>query len=479
MHRKTLPKWTAVIMAVSLCLASLTGTAAFYTDKEESVHTAKAGNVEIELTNRTRGYPFSDSTRVASKMRMMDDLEVATSSNAVKSKKRIKTATPSTATMSDAEEIPDLDIFSDYSTLSLWDETDEFDSDSKGAIDTGSDEFVSVSAPEIEMTAIPGSGTAEDPAPVTWFVDDGSYDICYPSLSYWITVKNPYDYELTDVVIQDTLPEELSGPGEITVDGRDYSDDKDYSNLTWSLVDNELTITLVSLPANTSYLIEVECSSYKEQSTVMENTAYVTSVAGHAVNVESNTTYHQIEEITDFIAGSGIDVSWVVQNVGSKSVFEKSVLTVNGIPDGTELYLYNYMISSGDINNCKVYQSPFNPDEEYQEPMAILTAENNSVDLYGWMNRMSAWDGWKPEYPKPNDETKQEDSTMYGTAERDGNDNQIYYYELVLYCKKGSMAGVPFTVDVTSTATQSRNNNFFDKWLGFSDTKTIRLLDVK
>ncbi|RHU37189.1 hypothetical protein DXD54_08340 [Clostridium sp. TM06-18] len=326
----------------------------------------------------------------------------------------------------------------------------------------------------IQKTANPVSGTKDKPNNL--MIGAGN------TVTYYLTVVNDSDYLLKDVDIEDILDYRFLGIKEVKIseDGKNYSslDENAYTlkqvhyniqgdtkveSPDGSYVGYKLKIQLPQLKnrGKRYYAVTVLIPDEKpDDDSTVANTAAIVSVNGKACRIESETTYHKFFD-RSFNAGRGMKLTWTIKNKGLCSVFEKSALSVTSVPEGTELEIYR-------VSDCNEIMDKIYAPKESAIPLATISSTQNVAFLSPWM--MS----------NGNTESSEKGllSTLSGKKEKDGIMDSIKY-DIVLYCKSGSMIDVPFRVEVTSTANQARNNFYSHTWYGFSDLQSQTLLDVK
>ncbi len=326
----------------------------------------------------------------------------------------------------------------------------------------------------IQKTANPVSGTKDKPNNL--MIGTGN------TLTYYLAVANDSDYLLKDVDVEDIIDYRFLGIKEVKIseDGKNYSSldenaytlDKVHYNIQGdtkvespdgSYVGHKLKIQLPQLKnrGKRYYAVTVLIPDEKpDDDSTVANTAAIVSVNGKACRIESETTYHKFFD-RSFNAGRGMKLTWTIKNKGLCSVFEKSALSLTNVPEGTELEIYR-------VSDCNEIMDKIYAPKESAIPLAIISSTQNVAFLSPWM--MSNGNTGSSE--------KGLLSTLSGEKEKDGITDSIKY-DIVLYCKSGSMIDVPFRVEVTSTANQARNNFYSHTWYGFSDLQSQTLLDVK
>lgn len=335
----------------------------------------------------------------------------------------------------------------------------------------------------IEKSSNPQSGTQTDPALVTKGQE----------IVYRLDVTNTATIAANNVLVEDTFDEKLSvdeTKTTVLIDGIEKSvSDTDISSKWLEDATGKrnviFTIPEMKSGAKYSFFIHTTVKENSQTDVVIPNTAsasvtYSSWGTEKKITVSSNTTYHKIIE-GNFTSGKGIELDWTIKNTGEKSVFETSTMTINGIPEGTELELY------ADLPVSETGTVDKN-DLAGKTPIATLTTKNNTVVI----------DGWEAANSLPNvsvnDEAKAANQWLSGTKEWQkhliGAGTSDYTldsakksisYNVTLYCKSGSLDGAQnFEVLVTSKAVQSRNNGInYKNGEGFTDTETIRLLRAK
>ena len=145
--------------------------------------------------------------------------------------------------------------------------------------------------PRFTKTALPESGTQEDPMGVVY----------QSVLTYDLTVTNPDpNMTLNNIVVKDTLPAGLSVNNAIQVKiGDNAAVNIDSSpRVDYTLSNNEFTATIHNLSPNETITFSIP-ATVNVDSGRFENTARITTVNGAALEnpIVSETTYHDVENM--------------------------------------------------------------------------------------------------------------------------------------------------------------------------------------
>ena len=289
----------------------------------------------------------------------------------------------------------------------------------------------------ITKTADPGPGTEDAPE----MLSPGD------TFDYYITVSNNSEFAVNNITYTDSIDDRLEFNED---DIRVKLNSSNYSNLITEnieVLENCLTITIPSLRRNDTltFKIPVYVPDNMENGEIT-NTAYLTSVNGKDVNVQSETTYHMVDD-KSFIAGRGMRVFFDVLSTGRSSIFEQTSIAVNGIPEGTELELYR-------MEDCEITDKGWYVPKSDAKSIGTYNVSEDSVTL---------------------------DANPLDGSQDDISNGKTVHHDYILYCSKGSMRDTDFTIDVSTHAVQYKNN-FIENLanaIGFKDDDSVTIFDSK
>lgn len=146
--------------------------------------------------------------------------------------------------------------------------------------------------PHFSKTALPEGGTQESPVTVVY----------NSVLTYDLVISNPDpNLELTNVVVEDTIPQglEVNNKIKVKIGDNDPIDIDSSPRVEYTLVNNTLTATIGTVHPNETIVIYIPATVTATDGSTFANTAKVVTVNGAELNtpIESDTTYHKVGNI--------------------------------------------------------------------------------------------------------------------------------------------------------------------------------------
>ena len=344
---------------------------------------------------------------------------------------------------------------SDYTSLDVENQSCCVTGTTKTVLKSGTTTVTVSPKLSVSLTTGPAAGTQNQPTSV----------INGQIIEHVIAVTNHGTDGVGNVVLRDIVGDNRTNFTDkaiyVSTDGGEF---KTLSEIGGKATKNDAgyDITIPGIAAGSTCKIKVQTTVSMGDGSIktpVESQVSILSVAGSPYLIASEKGYFNPKK-PGFSAGYGIGLFWTVKNVGNKSVFEKSEFSVTGIPSGTTMEIYRK-------SDCTEIAAGIYKPLAGMTPLATLTTDASTAELYPWMMKEAG-----------TEKEKEERSILSGSIEADG-DVDSAKYSIVLYCESGSMEDVAFEVSVNSDAAQSRNNRFDDVWHGFTSAKSVQLLGVK